>query len=379
MFTPWGVRCGIGDYTAHLVNALNELDDTRVSIVAFDRQPHPRGNYVRWGERMNAGDVAHVQHEYSFFGYLLPWRNHFGAFVERIRKPLVITRHVTFDGPLEVPGRGIGHAVWQAKWSLYNKWLGPYALYLNKYTFDVAQHIIVLSARLKNHLVARGVSPSKIHVIPAGVPQVERTSHEEAQALRQSWGWRDKYVICQFGYIAPPKGHMLALDAVAQLPEDYVLLIAGGVRLASQGSYLDVVKQRIAQLGLQDRVRITGYLSEADVARHITASNLLIYPNTHADFSYSVVTGLAHQTTPVLASDLYSHREIAGYCPGLALFRCGDAQHLAAEIQRIMGDPALRQRMTEGAAQFARDYSWLEIAKRTREVYRLCLPVNRSH
>ncbi|BCX05911.1 MAG: hypothetical protein KatS3mg053_3849 [Candidatus Roseilinea sp.] len=375
MFTSWQVRCGIADYAAHLTGALNRLDDVCVTIVPFDWRPHPRGDYVRWGEQMNAGDVAHVQHEYSFFGYLLPWRNHFDAFARRIHKPLVITRHVSFDGPLAVPGRGVRHVAAQAKWSLYNRWLGPYARYLNKDIFDRAQQVIVLSARLKAHLVARGVSPDKIHVIPAGAPDVHPASPEAARALRAAWGWEDAHVVCQFGYIAPPKGHMLALEALARLPDDYVLLIAGGVRLESQGWYLDALRRRIAQLGLDGRVRITGYLNEADVARHIAASDLLIYPNTHADFSYSVVTGLAHRTTPALASDVDSHREIAGYCDGLALFRSGDADHLAGQIRRIIGDPAERRRMLEAAEHFVRDYAWPEIAKRTREVYRLCRPI----
>lgn len=376
MFTSWQVRCGIADYSAHLAEALNRLDDAHVTIVPFDRRPHTRHDYERWGEQMNAGDIAHVQHEYSFFGYLLPWRNHFDAFADRIRKPLVITRHVSFDGPLAVPGHGIRHVAAQIKWSLYNRWLGRYARYLNKDLFARAQRIIVLSARLKAHLVARGLPPDNIHVIPAGVPDVPRAAPEEAHALRESWGWPapHKRIICQFGFIAPPKGHLLALEALTRLPDDYVLLIAGGLRVESQRWYLDALQRRIAQLGLGARVRITGYLSKADVARHLAASDLLIYPNTHADFSYSLVTGLAHQTTPALASDLESHREIAGYCDGLALFRCGDADHLAGEIRRIADSPDARQSMLEAIARFAREYSWLEIARRTREVYRLCLP-----
>jgi glycosyltransferase involved in cell wall biosynthesis len=373
MFTPWQVRCGIADYTAHLIGALDQLDDTRVSVVPFDRQAHPREDYVRWGQQMNAGDVAHIQHEFSFFSYLLPWRNHFGAFAAQIHKPLVITQHVTFDGPLQVPGKGAGHAAWRAKWWLYNTGLGPYARRLNKETFDIAGEIIVLSARLKEHLLARGIAPGKVHVIPAGVPNVTKVAQDEA--LRASWGWHAsrKTIVCQFGFVAPAKGHMLALEALARLPEHYVLLIAGGPRLESQRGYLDELIERVAQLGLQQRVKITGYLSESDVPRHIAASDVLIFPNTHADFSYSVVTALAYQAAPVIASDLYSHREIAGYCPGLALFRAGDAADLAQQIEFMSTDASARNAAFEGMTRYTHAYSWLEMARRTREVYSLAL------
>ena len=77
MFTSWQVRCGIASYAADLVAALRDLPATQVDVVAYDRQRHPRRDYVAWGEAMNDGDVAHIQHEYSFFGYLVPWQNQY--------------------------------------------------------------------------------------------------------------------------------------------------------------------------------------------------------------------------------------------------------------------------------------------------------------
>ncbi len=74
MFTSWQVRCGIANYASLLVDALNKLDDTQVTVVPFDRQAHPRSDYEAWGRQLNAADVAHIQHEYTFFGYLAPWK-----------------------------------------------------------------------------------------------------------------------------------------------------------------------------------------------------------------------------------------------------------------------------------------------------------------
>ena len=72
MFSPWQVRCGIADYTAGLIAGLRTLEDVDVSLVPFDRAAHPRADYVRWGHQLNGADVAHVQHEYSVFGYRTP-------------------------------------------------------------------------------------------------------------------------------------------------------------------------------------------------------------------------------------------------------------------------------------------------------------------
>ncbi len=367
LFTSWQVRCGIADYTSHLVNALQQLPDTEVAIVPFDRQVHPRADYVRWGQEMNLGEVAHIQHEYAFFGYRLPWRNQFGPFVAQIRKPLVITRHVTFDGPLMLPGHGPGQWLRRFKWSLYNKWLGPYATYLNKDTFDRADQIIVLSARLKDHLLARGVATGKIHVIPAGVPSVPVA--QGGGALRAMWGWQDQVILGMFGYITPAKGHLLMLEALAQLPERYVLLIAGGLRRDADRSVLSDLENRVQQLHLQNRVRITGYLPEADVPQHIDACTVLIYPATHVDSSYSLITGLAYQHAPLIASDVFGHREVAERQAGIVLFRSGDAADLARTIQATIIDRDHYSTLLAASRQYARTYAWSVIAEQTRKVY----------
>jgi glycosyltransferase involved in cell wall biosynthesis len=367
MFTSWQVRCGIATYAADLVEGLRGLSETQVEVVAYDRQRHPRRDYVAWGEAMNGGDVAHVQHEYSFFGYLLPWLNQYEAFITRIHRPLVITRHVSFDGPLTVGGRGAGHAIRRAKWAAYNHWLGPYATYLNKGTFAHADRIIVLSARLKEHLAARGLDPATIHVIPAGVPRVGKATGGEA--LRTAWGWQDKRVLGIFGYITPAKGHLLAVAALAQLPQDVVLLVAGGVRRESDQAALDELQRTIAASGLGDRVRITGFLEDGAVPAHIGACDLLLYPATHADSSYSLVTGLAYGCAPLVASDVYGHREVAERKAGIALFASGDAGALAHTVETLLAAPERRAVLLAEAAAYAQANGWPAVAAQTRQVY----------
>ncbi len=367
MFTSWQVRCGIASYAADLVGGLRTLPEPEVGVVAYDRQRHPRSDYVAWGEAMNGGDVAHVQHEYSFFGYLVPWQNQYEPFITRIRRPLVITRHVTFDGPLTVPGSGVRHGIRRAKWAAYNSWLGPYATYLNKGVFVHAERIIVLSARLKEHLVARGLDAGKIHVVPAGVPVVPAAAGGEV--LRRAWGWEDKRVLGIFGYITPAKGHKLAVQALSQLPEDVVLLVAGGVRRDSDQVVLDELQRDIAAAGLGARVRVTGFLEDVDVPAHIAACDLLVYPATHADSSYSLVTGLAYDSAPIVASDVYGHREVAERGAGITLFRSEDAGALAETVRRLLDAPEQRDQLMVEAHAYAAATTWTAIAAQTKQIY----------
>lgn len=367
LFSSWDVRCGIADYSAHLVAALRGLDDTQVNVVAFDRQAHPRTDYVRWGQTMSSGDVAHVQHEYSFFGYRLPWRNHFEAFVRPIARPLVITRHVSFDGPLMLAGRGWRPALHQFKWALYNRWLGPYARYLNRGMFDRAQHVIVLSQHLKDQLLARGYPVSRVTVIPPGLAPAPPPP--AGPSLLAAWGWEHKTIVGMFGFITAAKGHGLALEALAQLDDSYALLIAGGVRRPADEPLRAALERQIDARGLRSRVRVTGYLPESEVPAHLHACDLLIYPYTRVDTSYSLSAGLAYLAAPVLVSDVAAHREFAEHSQAVALFPSGEAAALAHAIRALAHNPARRAELLAKAAHYARSQDWPAVARQTRAVY----------
>ena len=199
--------------------------------------------------------------------------------------------------------------------------------YLNKGMFAHADRIIVLSARLKEHMVARGLAATRSMSSQQACPRWRR--RPAVERCEPAWGWEDKRVLGIFGYITPAKGHRLAVAALAQLPQDVVLLVAGGVRRAGDQVALDELQRDIAAAGLGERVRITGFLDDEDVPAHIAACDLLLYPATHADSSYSLVTGLAYGCAPVVASDVYGHREVAERNAGVALFTSGDAGALA--------------------------------------------------
>jgi glycosyltransferase involved in cell wall biosynthesis len=189
------------------------------------------------------------------------------------------------------------------------------------------------------------------------------------EALRTEWGWISKRVLGMFGFITPAKGHLVTLNALAQLPDDYVLLIAGGLRREQDRPILAALKRRIRALDLAGRVRITGYLAATDIPAHISACDMLVYPYTHADFSTSVVWGLAYQHVPVVISDIPTHRDLADWCGCVELFNSGDAAHLAHIVQQLAGAPSRQEALRQAARRWAQANSWTAIAQQTLEVY----------
>lgn len=373
IFSTWNIPCGIHRYTSHLKEGFESIGlPAEVQIVPFDRKPHSREEYEQWGRQMNAGDVAHIQFDYSFFRYLLPWQNTFPAFVSQIKKPLIITRHVSFDGQLNLTSNNARAMIHRAKWKLYQTKANPYATYLNKTMFDVADQLIVLSPHVRDQLLARGYPADKINVLPPGIPPVKLPAPDAVRAARARWdaeGWVGKTVIGNFGYIGVTKGLPILAQTLALLPENVVLLIGGGVREPEHQPALDQFMDEVRRLNLESRVKVTGYLDDDALAAQGSAVDLHVYAHTRAEFSYTVTTAMALKAAPIVASDIAAHSELALNGAGIRLFRNKDPQDLARAILDTLADTTGKQAMLQKFDAYIQNHTWQHIAQRTLGVY----------
>ena len=78
------------------------------------------------------------------------------------------------------------------------------------------------------------------------------------------------------GRLCPEKGQLLLVDAMRQLADAGV---DGRLVLAGDGEMRPIIERRIDELGLRDRVDITGWIAEADVRRHLLAARALVLPS----------------------------------------------------------------------------------------------------
>src|SRR5438105_1873850 len=94
LLSSWNDRCGIAEYSRHLAAALRarpEVEDVEVVPATF--RASPKAVYAAMGQALNAGEVAHVQHSYAFFGGMHPLRSGWGALASAVRRPLLLTVH----------------------------------------------------------------------------------------------------------------------------------------------------------------------------------------------------------------------------------------------------------------------------------------------
>jgi glycosyltransferase involved in cell wall biosynthesis len=349
MFVGTQERCGIGDYSRALVAAMSPLAEVTTVAGKFGRCT--AAEHRRLGEAMNAGDLAHVQHAYAFWGGLALHRSGFPAFLRAIRRPVVMTVH---ELDSEATGaRGLPAPAERA-----------YKRLFNRLTFGSSRiaALIVHAAPLQRGLLELGIPPARIHLMPMPVPAVVPAAG--GAACRARWELGDRFVVTIFGFLARRKGYELALDALTRLPASVLLLIAGDAHPADPGDPRAWLREAIVARGLEERVRCAGYVPDEALPELMAASDLVLAPFTAMSASASLHLALAHGR-PVLASDLEANRAL----PCVALFPAGDAQALAAAATELQTSPARRDELAEAARRYAASHGVDRLAREIVALY----------
>jgi glycosyltransferase involved in cell wall biosynthesis len=233
------------------------------------------------------------------------------------RGALIVTLHDVF-GRQGLRQRHLQPDVWSLRW------LGR-----------TADRIVVHSQIEVERL--RGIIPvDRIRVVPHFVER--RSLPLSPEEARAKLGLSDRRVVTLLGFVYGRKGHRYAVDAVPYMPDDAVLVYAGGP-VAGRSFVYDLAMSKAQELELGDRFRITGYLSDDELETWIAATNLAILPFTDLSASGSLSSWIS-AGKPMLASDLPGFREYARRVPGaLNFFGPTEPFPLGSAISKLMAQP----------------------------------------
>ena len=360
MYATVGPRCGIADYTRELVTALAvHADITTIPLRAANLNPlRP----VLAGLRLSCQDVAHIQHTYSFWGidqltHTLLIRILFTC----IRTPMVLTVHTVRDeGPARFEG-GLGSRLANA--------VGAPA-WIDVETFRRADAVIVHADFHKQRLVARGLPPDRIHVIPPGIPSRVPVQAGEVEAFRARVGIPSgSQTVGVLGFLEGSKRFSDLMEAVVSLPNRPFLLLAGGPRLPAHETIRMDLAAAAARYGVSDRLVVTGYLEPVEVPIALETMDVVVVPYaTDSSMSYSLHRALG-QGRPVVATDLPAMREVQARGSCLALVPSADPAALRETLARLLADAPARARLAAAAHTYAVRESMATAAARTLRVY----------
>ncbi len=228
-----------------------------------------------------------------------------------------------------------------------------------------AQAIIAVSQQTRRDLTALyHVPEEKIHVVYEGV-DARFAPGDPAQVarIRERFSPERPYLL-MVGTLEPRKNHAAALRVLARLAREgfpHRLLIAGG-----RGWLFRPIRKLVDELGLGDRVRFTGYVTDEELPALYTGADCLVMPSLYEGFGFPVLEAMACGT-PVVCSNVSSLPEVAGSAALLVDPR--DEEALLAGVRRVLTEPTLARELSQRGRRQAARFSWSRCAEETVAVY----------
>ncbi len=225
-----------------------------------------------------------------------------------------------------------------------------------------ADGYVTITSALRSELEQRFGSRQRIAVVPDGVRPGPRPVEP---------GDRDRSrVVAYAGHLYAWKGVDVLLAALARIPEARGLIVGGH----SEEPDLARTKAVADRLGIGARVDFTGLVEPGRVPDLLRQADVLVLPNPASAISTRYTSPLKlfeymAAGRPIVSSDLPSIREVISDDVNALLVPPGDAEALAAAIQRLLNDPALASRLARAALDEVPKYSWQRRAERLEALF----------
>jgi teichuronic acid biosynthesis glycosyltransferase TuaC len=207
-----------------------------------------------------------------------------------------------------------------------------------------AAGIVAVSEALRARLIALGIEASRIEVLRNGV-DLELFAPGDRAAARRALGLGvDGTVVLSVGELIPRKGHDLAVQAVARLPEATLVIVG-------EGPEADGLRRLARRLGSTKRIRFLGAIPQERLATIYNAADVLVLASTREGLPNVLLEALACGT-PVVATAVWGTPEIVAAPAAGRLVEERSPEALAGAIRGLLADPPARPATRAYAERF---------------------------
>lgn len=246
---------------------------------------------------------------------------------------------------------------------IYHKTLGVFLVNF------VVDQIRAVSEWERKEMIAQGLYPKKIMVIPNGIENeafedVGKKASTEIKNRVKKYG---KYLV-QIGRIYEIKNYETVIKAITLLPRDINYVIAGPVQ--DSDKYLKFLKKMVKELNLEERVFFAGVVRKYDKYYLINNAQMMVhmamwesYCNVvHEGMSQGLVCLVARNTAlPYLVKD-----GISGFC-----LETRDSKALGEKIKFVLDkkNSAFIKNIEKGNRKLSLEDSWDNTAEKVNKLY----------
>lgn len=346
-------ECGIATFTKSLVKIFEGLYvKNQVKILAISdgkREYSPRviydidqfdpKSYLEAARVINKSsiEVVVIQHEYGIYGgedgkYIL-------KFMENVNKPVIVNFHTALRE----------HSEHRRK--------------LTQRIIDLSSAIVLMTNNSKKIMQEIfDIEPSKIKIVPHGVPNVR---FDEKNSAKELLGYKDRKILMTFGLINRGKGIENAIEAMAEVAKKHpesLYLVVGATHptiLKQEGeSYRHGLEKLVEKYKLKNNVLfVNKYLDYDELVEYLKAADIYLAPQldfkqaVSGTLSYAIGCGCAVISSPTShATGVLSQ--------GRGVVVTPESDNIASEVIKLLDSPKHMESMALKAYRYARNMVW---------------------
>lgn len=206
------------------------------------------------------------------------------------------------------------------------------------------QQYVAVSRSTMHDLVDVGVEESRIQLIYSGIdpaPPVTERLPDSGPSL-----------IC-IGRLVPHKHFELAIDLVADLQQRHP-----GLRLDLVGSgyWHDELMAHARERGVEQSVTFHGFVDDRTKHELLDNADVLLVPSGKEGWGLTIIEAAQHGVPSVAFA--YAGGPTESIVHEVTGLLAADYDDMADEVDRLVGDPTLREKYGENARAHAAQFSW---------------------
>ncbi len=264
--------------------------------------------------------------------------------------------------PSVVAVHDLGYLFYPQAHGRFERW---YLDRTNRRHVQSASAVVTLSQASKQDMIEHyGADPTRIQVTYPGYDQtLKPMTQATAQTVAQTqYGIKEDYFLF-LGTVQPRKNPFRLVEAFAQVRDQgqACQLAIGG----KPGRWHKRLQAKIAQLGLEEDVILTGYVPEIHKRGLLSGAIAFVFPSLYEGFGLPVLEAQACDA-PVICSNTTSLPEAVG--ESALLVDPLDVDELAQAMSRLLSDRDLRAELMDRGRQNLKRFSWQRCAQQTLEI-----------
>ncbi len=267
---------------------------------------------------------------------------------------------------------GVVHTIHGPPFHRYEKlWRNAIYIAAERVAAKRCHAIVSVCDAMTEQFLGAGIGrPEQFVTVRSGMetgPYLAPISDEKRAAQREAIGLApDDFVIGTVSRISDLKGHADLIEGFAPLMRerpDLKLLWVG------DGWLRKSLERRLDELGLRDRVVITGMVPPEEVPGLMKLMDLLVHPSYREGLPRAVVQGMI-SGVPVIATDVDGTGEVCIDGQTGLLIQPGDARALRDAARKLLDDADLRRTLADAGRELCRvDYAAQRMVDEQEAVY----------